>query len=82
MKGDEFTIIVEDINEKFDILIEGQSLLKERLDRHTDDEKKGFKEVRSNLLNLKKNVWEIRKELDSHRESTELHAVKRKKKAS
>ncbi len=71
MKGDEFTIILEDINEKFDTLIEGQSLLKERLDRHVDDEKKEFKEVRSDLFNLKKDVWEIQKELDSHRESTE-----------
>lgn len=82
MKGDEFTIILEDINEKFDTLIEGQNLLKERLDRHVDDEKKEFKEVRGDLLNLKKDVWEIRKELDSHRESTELHGVKKKKKAS
>ncbi len=71
MKGDEFTIILEDINEKFDTLIEGQNLLKERLDRHVDDEKKEFKEVRSDLLNLKKDVWEIRKELYFHRESTE-----------
>ena len=82
MKGDEFKIILEDINEKFDTLIEGQNLLNEKLDRHSDENKKEFKEVRSDLLILKKNVWEVRKDLSEHRENTELHVVKKKKKAS
>jgi len=34
MKGNEFKIILEDINEKFDTLIEGQNLINEKLDRH------------------------------------------------
>jgi len=34
MKGDEFKKILEDINDKFDTLIEGQNLLNERIDRH------------------------------------------------
>jgi hypothetical protein len=37
MKGDEFRIILEDINEKFDTMIEGQNLLNEKLDRHIDE---------------------------------------------
>ena len=82
MKGDEFKIILEDINEKFDTLIEGQNLLNEKLDRHSDENKKQFKEVRSDLIILKKDVWEVRKDLSEHRENTELHVIKKKKKAS
>ena len=82
MKGGEFKIILEDINEKFDTLIEGQNLLNEKLDRHSDENKKEFKEVRSDLLILKKDVWEVRKDLNEHRENTELHMIKKKKKAS
>ena len=82
MKGDEFKIILTDINEKFDTLIEGQNLLNEKLDRHSDENKEEFKEVRSDLLILKKDVWEVRKDLSEHRENTELHVIKKKKKAS
>jgi hypothetical protein len=89
MKGDEFKIILEDINEKFDTLIEGQNLLNEKLDRHIDENREEFKEVKKDILFLKKDVFEIkkdvselRKDLNDHRESTELHAVKKKKKAS
>ena len=82
MKSDEFKNILTDINEKFDTLIEGQNLLNEKLDRHSDENKKEFKEVRSDLLILKKDVWEVRKDLNEHRENTELHVIKKKKKAS
>jgi hypothetical protein len=82
MKSNEYKIILEDINEKFDTLIEGQNLLNEKLDRHSDENKKEFKEVRSDLLILKKDVWEVRKDLSEHRENTELHVIKKKKKAS
>ena len=82
MKSDEFKNFLEDINEKFDTLIEGQNLLNEKLDRHSDENKKEFKEVRSDLLILKKDVWEVRKDLNEHRENTELHVIKKKKKAS
>jgi hypothetical protein len=82
MKGDEFKIILEDINEKFDTLIEGQNLLNEKLDRHGDEDKKEFKEVRNDLLILKKDVWELRRDINEHRENTELHVIKKKKKAS
>jgi hypothetical protein len=82
MNGDEFKNFLEDINGKFDTLIEGQNLLNEKLDRHSDENKKEFKEVRDNLLTLKKVVREIRKDLNEHRENTELHMIKKKKKAS
>jgi hypothetical protein len=89
MKGDEFKIILEDINEKFDTLIEGQNLLNEKLDRHIDENREEFKEVKKDILFLKKDVFEIKKDvselkkdLNDHRENTELHVVKKKKKAS
>ena len=46
MKGDEFKIILEDINEKFDTIIEGQNLLHEKFDQHIDENREEFKEVR------------------------------------
>ena len=82
MKGDEFKIILEDINEKFDTLIEGQNLLNEKLDRHIDENREEFKEVKKDNLFLKKDVSELRKDLSEHRENTELHVIKKKKKAS
>lgn len=75
MKGDEFKIIPEDINEKFDTIIEGQNLLNEKLDRHVNENREEFKEVRNEILFLRKDLYE-------HRENTELHATKKKKKVS
>ena len=89
MKGDEFKIILEDINEKFDTMIEGQNLLNEKLDRHSDENREEFKEVKKDILFIKKDVFEIKKDvselrrdLNEHRENTELHVIKKKKKAS
>jgi hypothetical protein len=82
MKGDEFKIILEDINEKFDTLIEGQNLLNEKLDRHIEENREEFKEVRNEILFVRKDISDLTKDLNEHRENTELHAVKKKKKAS
>ncbi len=89
MKGDEFKIILEDINEKFDTLIEGQNLINEKLDRHIEENKEEFKEVKREILFVKRNVFDIkrdvsdlRKNFNEHRENTELHAGKKKNKAS
>jgi hypothetical protein len=75
MKPDEFKIILEDINEKFDTLIEGQNLLNEKLDRHTVENREEFKGIQREFLELKK-------DLNEHRDNTELHAVKKRRKAS
>jgi hypothetical protein len=86
MKADHFKNFIENINEKFDTLIEGQPLLNEKLDRHSDENREEFKEVKKDILLLKKDVFEIkkdvsglRKDLNEHRENTELHVVKKKK---
>ncbi len=75
MKPDKFNIILEDINEKFDTLIEGQNLFNEKLDRHIVENRDEFKGVQREFLELKK-------DLNEHRDNTELHAVKKKRKAS
>jgi hypothetical protein len=75
MKGDEFKIILEDINEKFDVIIEGHKLLNEKLDRQIGENRAEHKEIKDEILL-------VRKDLNDHRNNTELHAVKKKKKAS
>jgi hypothetical protein len=68
-------IILENISEKFDTIIEGQNLLNEKIDRHIDENSKELKEVRNEILHLMKDVYD-------HRENTEFHINKKKKKAS
>jgi hypothetical protein len=75
MKGDEFKIILEDINEKFDTLIEGHHSLNEQLERDREENRVEHKELRDEILLL-------RKDLNDHRNNTELHAIRKKKKAS
>ena len=82
MKGNEFKIILTDLNEKFDTLVEGQRLFSKKLDRHIDENREEFKEIKKDNLFLKKDVSELRKDLNEHRENTELHVNKKKKKAS
>jgi hypothetical protein len=75
MKGDEFKIILEDTNEKFDVIIEGHKLLNEKLDRQIGENRAEHKEIKDEILL-------VRKDLNDHRNNTELHAVKKKKKVS
>ena len=82
MKSDEFKIILEDINEKFDLVIEGHKLLHEKLDRQAKENKEEHKEIRDKILYVKKDVSEIRRDLNEHRENTELHGLRKKKRAS
>lgn len=75
MKSDEFKIILEDINEKFDVLIEGRNPLREQLERDLEKNKKEHEELKNEM------IW-LRKDLNEHRNNTELHAVKKKKRTS
>ncbi len=54
MKDGEFKIILEDINEKFDILVEGHKLLNEKLDRHIEEDSVEFKRIRDEISGLRK----------------------------
>jgi hypothetical protein len=89
MKGDEFKIILEDINEKFDVLIEGHKQLGKKLDRHIEENRNEHEEIRRCLLSvksdvsvLKTDIAEIKKDVNDHRNNTELHAGKKKGRAS
>ena len=82
MKGDEFKIILEDINEKFDTLIEGHNSLKEQLDRDRVENKKEHEELRTEILGIKKDIYNLREDVNEHRDNTELHAGRKKGKAS
>lgn len=75
MKGDEFKIILGDINEKFGVLIERHKSLREQLERDREGNRAEHKELRDEILLL-------RKDLHDHRNNTELQAIRKKKKAS
>ena len=64
----EFKIILGDINEKFDVLIEGHNPLKEQLERDREKNKKEHEEFKNEM------IW-LRKDLNEHWKNTELHEV-------
>jgi len=54
MKGDEFKIILEDINEKFDVIIEGHKLLNENLIDRLEKIERNIKRLRMKFSSLEK----------------------------
>jgi hypothetical protein len=88
MASDELKIVLEDVKEKFDTVIEAFNMVKETLDRHIEENRKEHQEFKMAILNveanvsvLKTDVSEIRRDLNDHRDNTELHAGERRKKA-
>jgi len=93
---DEFKIVLEDINQKFDILIEGHNglnnkfdQLDHKIDREIEDRQaadmallKEIVVIKTDLGELKQDVRELRTDLNEHRNSTELHGEKKKRKTS
>ena len=73
MPSEELEILLEDVKEKFDTVIEAVNMVSEKLDRHAEENKTEFGEVKNELLDL-------RRDLNGHRQNTELHAVRRKAK--
>jgi archaellum component FlaC len=73
--------VLEDVKEKFDTVIEAFNMVKETLDRHIEENRKEHQEFKMAILNVEANVSEIRKDLNDHRDNTELHAGERRKKA-
>ena len=72
--SDELKIVLEDVKEKFDLVIEAVNGVNERLDRHEQVEEERFQRIEDRLIFLQK-------DFNGHRENTELHAVKKKKKS-
>jgi len=67
--SDELKIVLEDVNEKFDTVIEAFNMVKERLDRHELAEEERFQRLEDRGMLIQKG-------LDEHRNNTELHAKK------
>ena len=80
--SDELKIILEDVKEKFDTVIEAFNMVKEKLDRHELTEEERFQRLEGEVLSIKADVSLIRKDLNEHRDSTELHGARIRKEAS
>jgi archaellum component FlaC len=76
--SDELKIVLEDVDEKFDTVIEAFNLVRENLDRSRDENKQEHEELRKDILDLKVEVSYIRQDFNDHRTNTELHTVKGK----
>ena len=70
MKKDEFTIVLEDINEKLATLVEGHKLLNEKMDRRDEENKAEHQQIRTDvmlsnrdLLDVKKDLSDVKKDL-------------------
>ncbi len=75
-----FTVVLEDINEKFATLLGGHKLLNDKLNRRYKGNKAEHQEIRNGLLLLKKDVFDLKKDLADHRGNTEVHTGTSKKK--
>ena len=73
--SDELNIVLEDVKEKFDTVIEGIHMLNEKVDRHMEENRKEHERFEMGLLELKR-------DMNEHRNSTELHGGRIKKEAS
>lgn len=80
--ADELKIVLEDVKEKFDLVIEAVNGVSERLDRHEAAQGEQLGRIEDRLTVLQKDVNNLQKDFSDHRENTELHAPKRRKKAS
>ncbi|MBW2038328.1 MAG: hypothetical protein JRI46_01840 [Deltaproteobacteria bacterium] len=91
---DELKIVLEDVNKKFDTVIEASNMVKENLDQFRDENRQGHEELKKDILDLqadmvtvkkdlkdlKSETSSIRQDLNEHRTNTELHNVKSKEK--
>ena len=79
---DEFKIILEDINQKFDILIEGHSGLNNKFDQLSHKIDREIEDRQAADAGLLKEIRELRMDVNEHRSNTELHGEKKKRKTS
>jgi hypothetical protein len=64
--SEDLRIILEAVKEKFDTVIGAVNMMGEKLDRHAEENRNEFDEV-------KKEILELRRDLNDHRHNTELH---------
>ena len=73
MASDELKIVLEDVQKTFDTVIEAFNMVKETLDRNTEENKKEHEEFKTDLMLL-------RHDLSDHRDNTELHGKRKTRK--
>jgi chromosome segregation ATPase len=61
--GDEIKILLEDVNEKFDLLMEGIRGVKETLDRDREENHKEHEEFKAEILSLKADVYVLKSDM-------------------
>ena len=74
MASEELKIVLEDGKEKFDTVIEAFNMVRETLERHKEENQKEHGELKNEIILLRKDV-------NDHRDNTELHARGRRKKS-
>jgi ribonucleotide monophosphatase NagD (HAD superfamily) len=78
----EFKIILEDINQKFDILIEGHNGLNQKFDQLDHKIDREIEDRQAADAVLLKETRELRTDLNEHRNNTELHGERKQRKTS
>ncbi len=73
--SDELKIVLEDVKEKFDTVIESIQMINEKLDRHIKENHKEHEKFETGL-------FELRRDINEHRNNTDLHHGRRGKKVS
>jgi len=77
--SDELKIVLEDVKEKYDNVIEAFNMVTGKLDRHEQTEEERFNRLENDMLEIGKDIWDLRLDLNEHRNSTELHTAKKEK---
>jgi len=80
--SDEFKIILEDINQKFDILIEGHNGLNQKFDQLDHKIDREIEDRQAADAVLLKEIRELRTDLTEHRDNTEMHGERKQRKTS
>ena len=80
--SDEFKIIMEDINQKFDILIEGHNGLNQKFDQLDHKIDREIEDRQAADAVLLKEIRELRTDLTEHRDNTEMHGESEQRKTS
>ena len=67
------------MKEKFDTVIEAFNMVTGRLDRHEQAEEERFNRLENDMLEIGKDIRDLRLDLNEHRNNTELHTTKKEK---
>ncbi len=74
MASDELRIVLEDVKEKFDTVIKAVNMVRQTIERHKEENQKEHEDLKNEIILL-------RKDMNDHRDNTELHVKGKRKKA-